>query len=77
MLLDWQKKQAGNFAEIDAKEGVSGEASHHASHHLCEETCVFITQVSSLFFMPMSLRGTTLAPHCLPEGRGAVQASSP
>jgi hypothetical protein len=51
------------FAGIDAKEGVSGEA-YHASHHLCEETCVFITQVSSPLFIlraskPDPWRGVT------------------
>jgi hypothetical protein len=38
------------FAGIDAKKGVLGEA-YHASHHLCEETCVIFTQVSSLLIL--------------------------
>jgi hypothetical protein len=49
MTSDWQKNHAGQFDEIDAKKGVSGEAPHTASHHLWEGACVLLAQVSSFY----------------------------
>jgi hypothetical protein len=50
--------QAGRKHWNRSKVGVLGEASHRASHHLCEETCD-VMHASLFIFILVSLRGVS------------------